>query len=152
MSEVTVDLRRTIAAPRHEVYRAFLDPALLHQWMCPRTCAVSHAEVDERVGGRHRVEFLFPDGERHAFESVIRGLVPGERIDLDFTFEGPAVPLRRATRMTLTFADAGDGATELRLVQSGLTGEPPFTETSVSNGWGGALAKLQALYEKETTR
>jgi uncharacterized protein YndB with AHSA1/START domain len=148
VTEFAVDLRRTIAAPRDAVFRAFLDPATLQRWMSPEDSVVTLATVDERVGGRHRVEMLTPAGERHAFDSVIRELVPGERIVLDFAFEGTRAALREETVLTLTFRDAGDGATELRLVQERITLAPPFDEQSVHAGWTSALGKLEALYER----
>lgn len=146
MTEFSVELTRVIAAPRERVYRAFLDPALLQRWMCPDDFAVGHAAVDERVGGRHRVEFLGSDGARHAFDSVIRDLVPGERIDLDFTFEGPEPDMREDTRLTVTLVDV-DGGTEVRLVQERITLAAPFDQRSVTTGWSQALAKLAALHD-----
>ena len=146
MAEFSVELTRVVAASRERVYRAFLDPATLQRWMCPHDHAVGHAEVDERAGGRHRVEFLDGDGGRHAFDSVIRELVPGERIDLDFTFEGPEPHMREDTRLTVTLADV-DGGTEVRLVQERITLAPPFDQRSVNTGWSQALAKLAALYD-----
>jgi len=150
VKQFAVDLTRTIPAPRDEVYRAFLDPVLLQQWMSPPEFGVSVATVEERVGGAHRVEMLSPDGERHAFDSVIRELVPGERIVLTFVFERDGFPRREETLLTVTLRDA-DGGTELRLEHERIVREPPFDEQSVDAGWNAALAKLAALYDKEQT-
>lgn len=79
---------------------------------------------------------------------MIRALVPGERIDLDFAFEGPKPHMREATRLTVTFADA-DGGTEVRLVQTRITLAPPFDQGSVTTGWNQALAKLAALGRRQ---
>lgn len=148
MTEFAVDLRRTIAAPRAEVYRAFLDPEILTQWMCPTECVVTTAEVDERVGGRHVVEMLGSDGSRFAFESVIRELVEHERIVLDFRFAGSAQVPDEVTCFTASFRDAGEGATEIRLEHEQMTFTPPHDEQSVTAGWTGVLDKLEALYER----
>jgi uncharacterized protein YndB with AHSA1/START domain len=100
------------------------------------------------VGGRHVVEMLSPDGTRFAFESVIRDLVPGERIVLDFAFVGPEPGAREDTHMTLTFRDA-PGGTEVRLEQERITLTPPhFDPESVNGGWTSVLDKLEALYER----
>ena len=148
MTEFAVALSRTIPAPRDKVYRAFLEPEVLQRWMSPGDSAVVTATVDEHVGGRHVIEMLAPDGTRFAFESVIRDLVPGERIVLDFAFVGPRPGEREDTHMTLTFRDA-DGGTEVRLEQERIALAPPnFDPESVNGGWTSVLDKLEALYER----
>lgn len=149
MTQFAVTLSRTIPAPRHEVYRAFLDPELLPRWMCPGEYAVTTAWVDEHVGGRHVVEMLSPEGERLAFESVIRDLVPDERIALDFTFVEPGARAQEVTLLTVTFRDADEGATEVTFDHERIAFEPPrFDQSSVNEGWTSVLDKLEALYER----
>jgi uncharacterized protein YndB with AHSA1/START domain len=149
VTEFAVALTRTIPGPRHDVYRAFLEPEVLQRWMSPGEFAVVTATVDEHVGGRHVVEMLAPDGTRLAFESVIRDLVPGERIVLDFSFVGPTPGEREDTHMTLTFADAPGGGTEVRLEQERITLAPPhFDPEAVNGGWTSVLEKLEALYAR----
>lgn len=149
MSEFSVTLARTIPGPRHEVYRAFLDPELLTRWMCPGEFAVSTASVDEHVGGRHVIEMLAPNGDRLAFESVIRDLVPDERIVLDFAFVGPDSGEREDTLFTVTFRDAPGGATEVVLEHERITLAPPhFDRPSVNAGWTSVFDKLEALFER----
>jgi uncharacterized protein YndB with AHSA1/START domain len=143
--EFAVALTRRIAASRAKVYRAFLDPELLQRWMCPPEFTIAYATVDERVGGRHRVELLGPDGRRRTFDSVIEELVPDERIVMTFHFDRDG----ENTLLTITFRDAEDGATEIRLEHERITPVPPFDEQSVDAGWSHALANLQALYDKE---
>jgi uncharacterized protein YndB with AHSA1/START domain len=152
MSEFAVELTRTIAAPREEVYRALVDPTLLARWMSPPGSRGHQAVVDERVGGRHRIEFQTPDGSTQAFDSVISELVPGERIVLDFAFEGSEPGQRMDdTVLSLTLRDAPEGGTELRLVHTKITLTPPFDDRSVAVGWNGALDKLEAVERKELT-
>jgi uncharacterized protein YndB with AHSA1/START domain len=149
VTEFAVALTRTIAAPREEVYRAFLDPELLQRWFCPGEFAVVAASVDEHVGGRHVVEMLSPDGMRLAFESVIRDLVPGERIVLDFAFVGPEPRDREDTLLTVTLADAPGGGTEVRFDHERITLAPPnFDRPGVNAGWSSVLDKLEALYQR----
>lgn len=148
MTEFAVTVSRTIPGPRHEVYRAFLDPELLQRWMCPDEFAVTAAWVDEHVGGRHVVEMLAPDGERLAFESVIRDLVPGERIVLDFRFVGTGPPGPEVSSFTATFRDAGERATEVTIEHERMVLAPRFDPPSVDAGWTSVLDKLEALYER----
>ena len=144
MKQFAVKLERFIAAPRAKVYRAFLDPVVLAQWFAPEDCSVAVADVDERVGGSHRVEFIDADGDHHTFDSVIEQLVPDERIVLTFKFH----PEAEETLFIVTFRDAA-GGTDLTLEHERITHMPPLDTQSVEAGWGGALRKLQALYDKE---
>jgi uncharacterized protein YndB with AHSA1/START domain len=149
VTEFAVALTRTIPGPRDEVYRAFLDPDVLQRWFCPGEFAVVTASVDEHVGGRHVVEMLAPDGMRLAFESVIRDLVPGERIVLDFAFVGPEPGLREDTLLTVTLSDAEGGGTEVRFDHERITLAPPnFDRPGVNAGWTSVLDKLEALYRR----
>jgi uncharacterized protein YndB with AHSA1/START domain len=145
VTQFAVAVDRIIAAPRSKVYRAWLDPALLARWMGPDGYSVAHATVDERVGGVHRVDMLDPDGAHHAFVSVIDELVPDERIVLTFKFH----PDAEETLLTVTFRDAEDGRTALRLEHQRITLAPPLDDQSVDAGWSQTLAKLQAIYDKE---
>jgi uncharacterized protein YndB with AHSA1/START domain len=143
--QFAVALERVIRAPRSKVYRAFLDPALLEQWMGPDGFSVTVATVDERVGGEHRVDMLDGDGDHHAFDSTILELVPDERIVMTWRFAAGA----EETLLTVTFRDAEDGATELRLEHERITLTPPLDTQSVDTGWTQTLAKLAAYFDKE---
>jgi uncharacterized protein YndB with AHSA1/START domain len=149
VTEFAVALTRTIPGPRAEVYRAFLDPDVLQRWFCPGEFAVVTASVDEHVGGRHVVEMLAPDGERLAFESVIRDLVENERIVLDFAFVGPEPRAREETSLTVTLRDAPGGGTEVRFDHERITLAPPdYDSPGVNAGWNSVLDKLEALYRR----
>ena len=50
-----VQVRRTIAAPREQVYAAWTEPAQFRKWFKPPGGSISHAELDVRVGGRYRI-------------------------------------------------------------------------------------------------
>jgi DNA-binding transcriptional ArsR family regulator len=49
--QTVVRLQRNISAPPERVYRAWLEPELLQQWLAPGSTQVVRAEADERVGG-----------------------------------------------------------------------------------------------------
>lgn len=145
--QFAVALERVIAAPRSKVYRAWLDPSLLAAWFGPDDFSVVVASVDERVGGVHNVEMLDPDGGHTTFVSVIEELVPDERIVFTFKFD----PSAEETRLTITFGDAEDGGTALRLHHERITVEGDLNATSVRVGWGQTLAKLQAFIESASS-
>jgi uncharacterized protein YndB with AHSA1/START domain len=141
--QFAVALERVIAAPRSKIYRAWLDPAMLAGWFGPDDFSVIVASVDERVGGVHQVEMLDAEGGHHTFVSVIEELVPDERIVFTFKFD----PSAEDTRLTLTFSDADDGGTTVRLEHERITMQGTLDTQSVNVGWGQTLAKLQTLCE-----
>jgi uncharacterized protein YndB with AHSA1/START domain len=149
--EVAVELTRTIDAPPEDVYRAFLDPERLRGWFAPAGFEVTHAEVEPRVGGRHRTEVVSPEYGRHAFDCRITELVPGERIALAFVFESLDSPAEREeSLLTVTLREGPSGTTELTLVHSRLTEAAPGGREGVREGWGEALDRLEGLYERRT--
>ena len=145
-----VRLQRTIAASPADVYRAWLDPALLVRWMSPRGLGVTRAEVDERPGGSFRI-WQDADGvAAGGFECELRELVPAERIVLDWRFVGPERVADPAhdSRLTVTLRAAGAG-TELTLVHERLEAfraAMPDVAENISVGWELALDKLAVVF------
>lgn len=149
-SDDAVRLTRTIEASPDEVYRAFLDPALLSKWFGPSGFDVVEADVDARVGGHHRTVLTGPDGIRGSFACELRELVPGERIVMTWrwVFETPASRADpQESLLTITLREAAPGATLLTLVHDRLGVHPPEDRESVRGGWTGALDKLASIYE-----
>jgi uncharacterized protein YndB with AHSA1/START domain len=144
MSTMTeaVRLQRTIPAPPERVYRAWLDPELLRQWMSPAGFDVTRAEVDERVGGRFRVSHSGESG----FEAEVLELVPDERIVLLWRFvgrDGTYDPTHDSL-LTVELREA-PGGTELTLVHERLEAfraAMPEIAANVETGWSQALDKL----------
>jgi uncharacterized protein YndB with AHSA1/START domain len=60
-SDVVV-VQRVIAAPREQVFDAWLDPSSLARWMRPRPGSIATAEVDPRVGGTFRIVMIHGEG------------------------------------------------------------------------------------------
>jgi uncharacterized protein YndB with AHSA1/START domain len=143
-----VRLQRTIAAKPAQVYRAWLDPALLAQWMNPGSPADGvRAEVDERVGGHFRI--FTADGG--GFDAELLELVPDRRISYRWGFVGPD---RRNgpvfdSVLTVTFDDTEAG-TLLTLVHErldALAAAMPDVAGQVETGWTRALDNLANLTE-----
>jgi uncharacterized protein YndB with AHSA1/START domain len=145
--QFAVALERVIAAPRSKLYRAWLDPAMLARWFGPDDFSVTLATVDERVGGEHHVEMLGPDGGHTHFVSVIEDLVPDERIVFTFKFD----PEADESTLTISFSDADDGGTIVRLDHQRITMDGGADVQSVNVGWGQVLTKLQAFGETSQT-
>ncbi len=144
-----VRLQRTIPARPHAVYRAWLDPDLVRQWMAPGSLEVERVEVDERVGGRYSVWQTNAGASGGGFECEILELVPDERIVFQWAFVGP----RRAegpvfdSRLTITLREIPPGSTLLTLVHEQLdelARAMPDVADKVVLGWELVLEKLSA--------
>jgi uncharacterized protein YndB with AHSA1/START domain len=55
-------VRRTIAATPARLFDAWTTPELLTQWWGPANVTCPAAEVDLRVGGQYRIANQMPDG------------------------------------------------------------------------------------------
>jgi uncharacterized protein YndB with AHSA1/START domain len=145
-----IRLERTIPAPPDRVYRAWLDPALLAQWIAPGTLTVSRAEVDERVGGHYRIWQADSGLAVGGFDCELAELVPDRRIVFRWGFVGP----ERGTGptfdslLTITLRRIPGGATLLTLVHErlyDLAAAMPQVAANVGPGWEAVLDKLAGL-------
>ena len=152
-----VRLERTIPASPDRVYRAWLDPGLLAQWMAPgASYTVTRAEVDERVGGRYRIWQAHAGSDGGGVECEITELVPGQRIVFRWGFAGPD---RRNgpvfdSVLTVTLRAAPGGATTLVLVHErldDLAAAMPQVADQVESGWAIVLDKLAAVLASPPT-
>ncbi|RPH71844.1 MAG: SRPBCC domain-containing protein [Myxococcaceae bacterium] len=151
-----VRLQRTIPAPAHAVYRAWLEPDLVRQWMAPGSLGVERVDIDERVGGRYSVWQTASGASAGGFECEILELVPDERIVFRWGFVGP----RRAegpvfdSRLTITLREVDRGSTLLTLVHERLdelARAMPDVADKVQLGWELVLEKLGALIARPGT-
>jgi uncharacterized protein YndB with AHSA1/START domain len=117
-----LQVRRTIHAPREEVFRAWIDPELLRQWLNGPGGRSPHAEVDARVGGEFRITstsrvgelFSKLPGQDSEFVQMVGRYLeisPPERLVFTMGWEDfPTVHLsRNATTVTVEFSETDEG-------------------------------------------
>jgi uncharacterized protein YndB with AHSA1/START domain len=104
-----VRIEREFDAPREQVFRAHSDPALVVQWLGPRSTSMRLDHFDCRTGGSYRYLHVRGD-EEYGFHGSFHEVRPSELIVQTFTFEGApdSVALER-----VTFTDLGGGRTLL---------------------------------------
>jgi len=138
MTELTLEVRRTVAAPPARVFAAWTDPALLVRWWGPPGVACPEAHVDLRVGGAWSIANDTPGGTvwlRGTFEVI----EAPERLVYTWSVDGsPAA----AERVTVRFEPVGT-STEVVVVHEKIVGEATKAEHAV--GWGGCLSGLERL-------
>lgn len=98
---------RVFDAPRERVFHAFTDAGTLAEWWGPEGFTNAFHVFDPRPGGDWRFTMRGPDGAEYAMEKVFEEVVAPERIVVRH------VDPVHAHRLTMTFAEAGKGRTEL---------------------------------------
>ncbi len=140
----TLEVRRTIAAPREVVFRAWTEPEMLMKWWrVDAGWSTPIAEVDLRVGGRYRLGMLEPDKDGpYVVGGVYREVTPPDRLVFTWAWEGPGSA--EETLVTVEFLDLG-GTTEVVLTHQNFADQNMRDEHQ--KGWGGCLAQLAYLVE-----
>lgn len=134
--DISLTIRRTVAAPRERVFHAWSDPAAMRQWLCPVGSTVTEAVAEARVGGRYRVVMQPDDGGAPSIAyGTYREVVPPER--LVFTWHWEHQPVE--TLVTVELHDLGT-ETEVVLVHE------QFPDTGArdrhNQGWASSLEHL----------
>jgi uncharacterized protein YndB with AHSA1/START domain len=104
----TIRIIRDFDAPPDKVFRAWIEPELVAQWLGPKSTEMRIFQWEARTGGNYRYAAL-QDGEEVAtFYGSFHEVRPNERLVQTFTWEGmpDGVSLE-----TMTFEDLGDGRT-----------------------------------------
>lgn len=142
-----------VSAPRAEVYRACLDPALLVRWRVPDNMTAQVHSFDAREGGRYRMTLTFRDADHpvdgkttpHAdsFGGRFVEIIPNEKIveAIVFTTDDPGA--RGEMTLTTEFRDAA-GGTEVTMAFRNI---PPGIRPEDNDlGTRQSLKKLAALF------
>lgn len=147
VSQGSITVQRTIAAPVEMVYKAWLDPRVLRRWLAPGSAEVEKVEVDERVGGRFRL-WQSRDGQIiGGFEAEILELVHNQRIVFNWGLVGPNRlngPIYDSV-LTITFRAETSDVTTLTLVHEhldALWAAMPECAEQFEAGWQNVLDKL----------
>ena len=128
----TLVLRRTFTAPRERVFRAWVTPRALEQWLRPRGMSMAARSLDAQVGGSFRFEL--ENGT--SIVGTYLHIVPPEK--LVFTWSGEAIQ-GMETIVTLDFLEQGM-ATEVVLTHEGLS--TPERLALAAGGWPSMLDRL----------
>ena len=141
-------ITREFDAPRHLVYKAMTTPELVRRWWHAKRGEVTACEIDLRVGGKWRYAMVTPDGFEVAFHGEYVELVPDERIVTREVYEGlpdGVTEEQGGTVNTATFADAGDGRTELTLLiqTTSKAARDAIIESGMEDGLQDALGLLE---------
>jgi glutathione S-transferase len=132
----TLEVRRTIRAPREKVFDAWTDPEEIKRWHAPGPAKVLLADIDLRVGGAYRIHMLTPDGQEHRAVGIYKEINRPSRLVYTWAWENKDSV--KNSVVTIEFLDR-EGSTDIVLRHDGL---PNATErTGHSQGWTAILEK-----------
>ncbi len=138
----TLQLRRTIRAPRAKVFRAWTDPQALKQWFGPPGYPAQAAEVDLRIGGKYRITMRKdPDGDLKSHYGTFQEIRPSERLVFTWNYDHRDIG---NTLVTIDFRDLGD-QTEIVLTHERFPS--PEVRDQHSIGWNGCLDRLEQFVQ-----
>jgi uncharacterized protein YndB with AHSA1/START domain len=140
-SGLTLELIRTLPAPRSAVWIAMTKPAYLARWWGPKGFTVPRVDFEPRVDGRYRIAMQPPDGELFHLHGEFREVDPPSRLAYTFVWDPPN-PDDRETVVTLSLRDRGE-QTEVSLNQGEFATEERWALHE--GGWSDSFKKLERL-------
>jgi uncharacterized protein YndB with AHSA1/START domain len=144
----TVRVERTMRAPPERVFRAFLDPDLIRQWMNPGDLVIDRVTVDPKVGGRILVYHSRNAVPTGSFEGEFVKIVPNRELVYRWAFVGtePEKGEYFDTLVTVTLRPVAGGKTLVSVVHEKLEDlrlGAPGIHAQVRSGWHDAFDKLE---------
>jgi uncharacterized protein YndB with AHSA1/START domain len=129
-------VERVLPAPPDEVYAAWVDAAVLAEFVAPAP-GTAEVEIDPQVGGRMRIVMSFPDR---------RTEIEGEYLVLDrphrISFSWRPLAARFDSVVTVAFEPHGDGHTRMTITHTRL---PASWLDSYTQGWGLIAGQVEAV-------
>jgi uncharacterized protein YndB with AHSA1/START domain len=145
-TDTQILITREFDAPKHLVYRAWTEPALIERWWSGDRGNVTSAEIDLRVGGTWRYVMVANEGFEVAFHGTFREIVPNERIVNTEVFEGVPDPGDGAPVVTTTFIGTDGRTTLTQLTECGSKDvRDMIIESGMEAGMQEAMDRLEQV-------
>ncbi len=138
-SQTSLQIKRTFAAPRERVYRAWTDAKQFALWFHPTTdYNTVITRLDLRTGGKYSLEMHHKGGNVHKLTGTYKEVKPPEKLVFTWRWDRPDEPPE--TLVTVEFRDLG-GSTEICVTHTNFTS---LEERNKHNeGWNGCLGQLE---------
>lgn len=145
---VAVRIERTMRASPDRVFRAFLDPDLIRQWIAPDDLHVDRVAVEAKVGGRIEVWHSRNGASTGKFEGFFLVIDPPRELVYRWAFVGtePEKGEYFDTLVTVRLEPEAGGQTRVSVVHERLEelqrGAPEIFARLVP-GWSECIEKLE---------
>jgi uncharacterized protein YndB with AHSA1/START domain len=135
-----LEMSRRFNATQERVFAAFSTLEGLTGWLGPGPCFLAGGEVDFRVGGRYDLRMHTEDIGEIGVGGEYREITPYSRLAFSWQWSGHEDLSDDIMEIVFEFQGLDDGATEMRLIQSGF----PNRESAENHrqGWDGSFEKL----------
>lgn len=157
--EDKVVITRVFDAPVEKVWKAWTETEEIKKWWGPKNFTAPEIKADFKVGGKYLYCMrgsMAPDGPEQDFWSTgeYKEIVPMQKIVCTDEFSDEQGNIKPPSyygmpgdepvnqQVTITFQDAPDGKTKLKLVHEGLMTEDKDMATNMAQGWNESLDKL----------
>ncbi|MFF2073258.1 SRPBCC family protein [Kitasatospora sp. NPDC058162] len=140
----TIRIVREFDAPQERVFRAWIEPQLVAQWLGPVDLDLKIDEWEARTGGHYRYSMHREGREVAAFYGSFHEVRPATRLVQTFTFEG--VP-DGVSLDTAVFEPVGGGRTRVTIlsVVDSLVARDAILASGMERGVVEGYRKLDAL-------
>jgi len=136
--DTTIHLRRTFAAPREKVFRAWTEKEALNRWWAPPGFENTSIATDLRVGGGYDFRMRkLPGGPEFHILGTFKEVKPPER--LVYTWNWTEARGMGETLVTVEFRDL-KGSTEVILTHALIRDEE--LRRNHAAGWGGCFDRV----------
>ena len=144
-------LRRVFDASPAKIWKAWMDPALLQQWFCPKPWYVTDAVIEPHAGGRMNFTMHGPDGEVMPNSGIFLEVIPQKK----WTTTDALTPDWKPAGMpfmvaTVELTPLPDGRTEY-VATARHWNEATMKQHEAMgfhDGWGAAADQLAELLKK----
>lgn len=146
--EARIRIERILRAPPERVFRAFLEPDLMRQWVTPDDLDLDRIVVEARVGGRVEVWHSRHGVSTGKFEGRFVRIDPPRELVYHWAFVGtePEKGEYYDTLVRVLLRPWGDGQTQVTIVHERLEAlreGAPEIYPRLSPGWENCLDKLE---------
>lgn len=140
---------REFDAPRTLVFKAFVDPKLVVQWLGPKNMKMKIDHYNMKSGGSYRYTHTDEKGNAYGFNGVVHEVTAPERAIQTFEFEG--LPEKgHVTLDTSIFEELPNGRTRLTIhsVFRSVADRDGMVMSGMESGLGEGFARLDDLLTK----
>lgn len=143
-------ITREFNAPPELVYRAYVDPSLLVQWLGPRGYTMRLETFEPKDGGRYRYIHIDKDGNEFCFHGVFHMVSPSQIIQT-FEFEGLGEP-GHVSLESMRLEPLPGGRTRLtsRAVYLSLADRDGMIESGMEQGVNEGYERLDEVLESKS--
>ncbi len=137
-----LEIRRTFAAPRDLVFRAWTEPERMAQWLGPHDFTTISCRLDPVPGGTYRACIRSSKGQDHWMSGVYREVIAPYRLVFTFAWDEADGSRGHETIVFVSF-DEVDGQTEMTFRQA--TFASVESRDSHRGGWSECFERLGAF-------